>query len=262
MYRSSRSDRQARQVVAEAEDTLRLSAPDQDRVLVLGHRGAPAPGCAENSVVAVTETLRQSGDGVEIDVWITADGTLVCAHDLDGVDPSSLATLPELLAAAQRPVGSRVIVEAKPVTDVGLARRTAAALAEVLGASAGSAEVTISSFDPELLAMIRSACADLPVRTALLGEKSDPATAVVRRASRDGHDEVHLSLVAARRTPGALAMARALGLGVSLWTVNTARDLRWAAELGVDAVITDDVQGARNELDRVAVRDQEAAVAA
>ncbi|MGZ4642967.1 MAG: glycerophosphodiester phosphodiesterase family protein [Blastococcus sp.] len=43
--------------------------------------------------------------------------------------------------------------------------------------------------------------------------------------------------------------ARALGLSVSLWTVNDAADLRWAAELGVDAVITDDVPGARAELD-------------
>jgi glycerophosphoryl diester phosphodiesterase len=253
------TDRQARRLVAEAEATLQLSTRQPDRVLVLGHRGAPAPGCAENSVAAVTETLSHGGDGVEIDVWLTADGTLVCAHDLDGADLGSLATLPELLAAAQRPAGSHVIVEAKPVSDVTLAWRTAHALAEVLSVCAGSADVTISSFDPELLAMIRSTCADLPVRTALLGEKSEDAATVVRRASRDGHDEVHLSLVATRRTPRAVRMARALGLGVSLWTINAATDLRWAAELGVDAVITDRVLAARNELDPVT--DAEPAVA-
>jgi glycerophosphoryl diester phosphodiesterase len=261
MYEINDTRRQGRHLVAEVEDALRLSALD-DRVLVLGHRGAPAPGCAENSVAAVTEALRQGGDGIEIDVWLTADGTLVCAHDLEGLDPGSLATLPELLAAAQRPAGSKVIVEAKPVSDVTLARRTAHALAEVLGASAGSADVTVSSFDPELLAMIRSACADLPVRTALLGEKSDPAATVVRRANRDGHDEVHLSVVAARRTPRAVRMARALGLGVSLWTVNAPRDLRWAAELGVDAVITDDVLGARSELAAAAFGEPAETVAA
>ena len=34
-----------------------------------------------------------------------------------------------------------------------------------------------------LLAMIRTACADLPVRTALLGNRSDSARAVVRRTA-------------------------------------------------------------------------------
>ena len=63
----------------------------------------------------------------------------------------------------------------------------------MLRTSAGNADVTISSFDADLLAMIRATCADLPVRTALLGEKSEPAAAVVQRAHRDGHDEVHLS---------------------------------------------------------------------
>jgi len=250
MYQSSGHDRQ---VVAEAEDALLLPGRKSDRVRVLGHRGAPAPGSQENSVAAVTEALRQGADGVEVDVWLTADGTLVCAHDLAVADRNSLATLTELLAAAQCPVGHQVVVEAKPVTDPAVALATAEALADVLGTAAGGADITVSSFDPALLAMIRRTCADLPVRTALLGEKTDPAAAVVRRAYEDGHDEVHLPLRGVRRTPQAVEMARRLGLSVSLWTVNRRLDVRWAAELGVDAVITDDVPGARTELDRGAV---------
>jgi glycerophosphoryl diester phosphodiesterase len=45
-----------------------------------------------------------------------------------------------------------------------------------------------------------------------------------------------------------------LGLGVAVWTVNRREDLHWVADLGVDAVITDDVPAARRELDRAAVR--------
>jgi glycerophosphoryl diester phosphodiesterase len=252
---------QGRQVIAEAEDALLLPGRASDRVRVLGHRGATASGCAENSVAAVTEALRQGADGVEVDVWLTAEGTLVCAHDLDVVDQNSLPTLAEVLAAAQRLPGVQVVVEAKPVTDVAVAVRTAHALADVLGTAAGSADITISSFDPALLAMIRTTCADLPVRTALLGEKSDPAGAVVRRAHQDGHDEVHLSLSAVRRAPQAVEMARRLGLSVALWTVNRRADLRWAAEIGVDAVITDDVLVAWSELDRVAAGELVGAVA-
>jgi glycerophosphoryl diester phosphodiesterase len=234
-------------------------------------------------VASVTRALRKGADGVEVDVRLTADDTLVCAHDrvvltrtgalldvaasasgdlLGVAGPNSVATLAEVLATAQRPVGAQVVVEAKPVTDVAVALRTAHALADVLGSAAGSADITVSSFDPALLAVIRTTCADLPVRTALLGDASAPATAVVRRAHEDGHDEVHLPLVGVRRTPQVVQMARWLGLAVTLWTVNSRGDLRWAADLGVDAVITDDVRGARRELDRAAVAELAAAAVA
>jgi glycerophosphoryl diester phosphodiesterase len=248
-----------RQVVARPEDPFLPS--ESDRVRVLGHRGAPATGRPDNSVSAVTEALLQGADGVEIDVWLTQDGTLVCAHDLLSVaDRSSLATLPELLAAVQHAGGAQVVVEAKPVTDAAVAARTASALADVLRTFAGNASVTVSSFDPALLAMIRGTCADLPVRTALLGDRSDSATVMVRRAHEDGHDEVHLPLSAVRRAPQAVETAHRLGLSVALWTVNGRSDLQWVAELGVDAVITDDILTAWSELDRAtAIREMVAA---
>jgi glycerophosphoryl diester phosphodiesterase len=257
-YRSSGSDLE---VCDLPEDPFAPSVHESDGVRVIGHRGAPAPGRPENSVVAVTEALLQGADGVEVDVWLTPDGTLVCAHDLDGVaDLGLLATLPDLLEAVQHAAGARVVVEAKPVTDAAVAARTASALADVLLRFAGNAAITVSSFDPELLALIRAACADLPVRTALLGDKADPAAEIVARAHQDGHDEVHLPLVAVRRTPEAVATARLLGLSVALWTVNARSDLQWVAELGVDAVITDDILTAWSELDRAtAVREMVAA---
>jgi glycerophosphoryl diester phosphodiesterase len=254
-----------RQVFAELESALLPSGRDSDRVRVLGHRGSPAPGRPDNSVAAVTEALRLGADGVEVDVQLTADGVLVCAHDPIGPLPvaalKSLATLAEVLAAGQRPAGSRVVVEAKPVADRTVAVRTAQAVADVLAAAAGSADIIVSSFDADLLALIRSTCADLPVRTALLGGTSDAVTAVVRRAAADGHDEVHLPLVGLRRAPQAVELARWLGLSVTVWAVNSGRDLRWVAGLGVDAVITDDVPGARQALDRAPAGEPAKAVA-
>jgi glycerophosphoryl diester phosphodiesterase len=246
-----RSHDVARQVFDLPEDPFAPSGREDGRIRVLGHRGAPGPGRPENSVAAVAEALLQGADGVEVDVWLTEDGTLVCSHDLPAAgDHGFLDTLPELLAAAQYPAGAQVVVEAKPVTDAAVAARTASVLADVLRTSAGSAAITVSSFDPELLAMIRAACADLPVRTALLGGKSQAAADVVHRAHQDGHDEVHLPLIALRRAPEAAETARLLGLSVALWTVNGRSDLQWVAELGVDAVITDDILTAWSELDR------------
>jgi len=252
-----------RPVAELPEDPFAPAGRDNGRVRVLGHRGAPGVGRPDNSVAAVTEALLQGADGVEIDVRLTADDALVCSHDpvaLDVTGRDFLATLPELLAAAQGPDGAHVVVEAKPVTDAAVAARTASALADVLRTGAGDAAVTVSSFDAALLAMIRATCADLPVRTALLGDRSDSAPAIVRRAHEDGHDEVHLPLNAVRRAPEAVELAHRLGLSVALWTVNGRSDLQWVAELGVDAVITDDVLTAWSELDRAAaVREMVAA---
>ncbi|MCV2492012.1 glycerophosphodiester phosphodiesterase [Geodermatophilus sp. YIM 151500] len=264
MYLGNGSDRRGQQLVAEAQDILAqdilLPGGEGSRIQVLGHRGTTGAGFAENSVAAVTEALLLGADGVEVDVWL-ADGTLVCAHDLAPAARGSLATLTEVLAAAQRHPGTRVVVEAKPVTDAAVAQATADALADVLG-TVTDVDITVSSFDPALLAMIRETCADLPVRTGLLGDSAEPAAAVVRRAHEDGHDEVHLPLVAVRRAPDAVESARRSGLTVTVWTVNRRPDLRWVAELGVDAVITDDVLVAWSEVDRPATEPAVAVVVA
>ncbi|MFP5372413.1 MAG: glycerophosphodiester phosphodiesterase [Actinomycetes bacterium] len=246
------------QATATPEDPFLPSG--SDRVRVLGHRGARVAGRPDNSVAAVTEALLQGADGVEVDIWLTLDGRLVCTHDLPSpAEQSALPTLPEVLAAVQHCAGTQVVVEAKPVRDAAVAARTASVLADVLRTYAGNAAITVSSFDPALLAMIRATCADLPVRTALLGHTADPAAEVVRRASQDGHDEVHLSLGGVRRTPDAVATAHRLGLSVALWTVNARVDLAWVAELGVEAVITDDIVTAWSELDRATMLSQTAA---
>jgi len=249
-------------VLAAADLDQLFLAPGRtaDRVRVLGHRGSVGPQSPENTAAAVTEALLRGADGVEVDVWLTPDGALVVTHDLDTADVSSLSTLPDVLAAAQCADGFQVVVEVKPVADAALASATAVALAGVLRTDAGSADITISSFDAELLAMIRATCADLPVRTALLSGSEAPAAGAVLRAHEDGHDEVHLPLAAVRRTPESVEQAHRLGLEVALWTVNRRSDLQWIAGLGIDAVITDDVVTAWSELDRAATVRETAAV--
>jgi glycerophosphoryl diester phosphodiesterase len=267
-----------RQATALPEDPFLPS--ESDRVRVLGHRGAPGPSRPENSVAAVTEALLQGADGVEVDVWLATDGVLVCTHDqflrtatgarldvtasassdLVGADGESLATLPELLAVVRQHAGARIVVEAKPVADAAVAARTASVLADVLRTCAGEAAVTVSSFDATLIALVRAACADLPVRTALLGDRTASTELVVQRASEDGHDEVHLPLAGVAGAPEALELARSLGLSVTVWTVTDRTHLQRVAELGVDAVVTDDVLTAWSELDRAAaVREMVAA---
>jgi glycerophosphoryl diester phosphodiesterase len=240
-----------------------LTARGQGRVLVLGHRGSPGPDRPENSVAAVTASLLRGADGVEVDVRLSADGVLVCSHGpavqaasgqwvaVSGASERELragaggvASLEEVLLAVGRHGPRRLVVEAKPVDDVAVAARTAAALAAVLAAAGRWVDVTVSSFDPVLLLQIRQALGTDAIRTALLGETGTPSHALLRRALEDGHDEIHPSLPDLCAAPHAVGAARALGVGVTCWTVNAQPDLRRMADLGVEAVVTDDVAGA------------------
>jgi len=244
-----------------------LAARGKGRVLVLGHRGSPGPHRPENSVAAVTASFLRGADGVEVDVRLTGDGVLVCSHGpavrsasgqwvaVSGTGWEDLrrarelghtgaASLAEVLLAVRRQGPRRVIVEAKPVDDAALVARTAAALGSVLAAAGPFVDVTVSSFDPALLLRIRRAVGTDAVRTALLGETGTPAHALLRRALEDGHDEIHPSLPDLCAAPHAVGAARALGVGVTVWTVNAPPDLTRMADLGVEAVVTDDVPGA------------------
>lgn len=232
------------------------------------HRGSPgtAPyeNAVENTVPAVSASLADA-DGVEVDVRLAADGTLVVCHDPDlrrltglpmAVAANSwddlrvachgrgvpLARMDWVLAAV---AGRPVVLELKHPPP-GLTAATAAAVVTRLRELARAGlplDVTLSSFAPSLVAEVRRLAPDL--RTALLGDRGESATAVLRRALDGGHDEVHPHVTSLLAEPGAVAAAHALGARVVPWTVNRTRDLRRLASLGVDAVITDVPAAAR-----------------
>jgi glycerophosphoryl diester phosphodiesterase len=248
--------------------------PDHERTarrgrgpLVLGHRGSPGPQPRENSVRAVEAALTHGADGVEVDVRLTADGMLLCSHS-EAVRSEAghrtvlsastaaevqrtvwqtgtrLATLQEVLEAVRQHGRCRLVVEAKPVASTAAVRRTAQALKAALHTVVGDVEIVVSSFDSALIGVFRGAVSG-GVRTALLGDVGAPALCVLRGALDAGHEEIHLNVADLRRTPQVVGMARHLGVAVTAWTANGTEDLRWLADLEVDAVITDDVITAR-----------------
>ena len=232
-------------------------------VLVLGHRGSQASRRPENTVAAVCAALDSGADGVEVDVRLSADGVLVCSHNARVGVPSGLAltvatkaaaqllllslagghhlaTLTEVLRAVGDYPGARLVIEVKPVADPATALRTVLALRKALASDPGL-DVTVSSFDADLLRAIRGACDGLIARTALLGEPGDDTHDLLRAVVADGHDELHVPLSALRWAPEVIQTAHRVGVAVTCWAVNLAGDLRWVGEQGVDAVITDDV---------------------
>jgi glycerophosphoryl diester phosphodiesterase len=239
-------------------------------VLVLAHRGCPNTRRPENTVASVVAAAGGPADGVEVDARLTADGVLVCSHDPDLARLSGrnlaiasstaeeirrvalagghrTATLDEVLAAA---VG-RLVIEVKPAANAAAALRTAMALQACLDGGPPGPGITVSSFDRMLLATIRAALdrsGRTYVRTGLLGRPEAGTKALLRRTLDDGHDEMHPHVDSLLAAPHLVAVGHSLGASVTCWTVNRRRHLRRLAQLGVDAVITDQPAAARTAL--------------
>jgi len=246
-------------------------------VRILAHRGSPGTTSVENTIDAISLSLEAGADGAEVDLRLSADGVLVLSHDPDlarltghplpvaeapwqvlraaadarGV---TLARVEWLLAAA---AGRSIVLELKaPPPAPGARARTADALVATLvslRAAGLPMDVTVSSFDASLVRTFRGAGTSLlagqqPVRTALLGRPGRRPSALLRRALSAGHDQVHPYVLDVLAHPRSVAAAHACGLAVVPWTVNGRLAVSRCADLGVDAVITDEPVAARTAL--------------
>lgn len=236
---------------------------------VLGHRGLIAPQRAENTVAAVAAALEAGADGVEVDVRLSADGVPVACHDADLARVAGVhLRVADLTLSALRTVqllgGERIATLAELADTVaGRGRLVAEIKAESAGTQAaarrcevvtascsvlndsrlGRADILISSFSRSHVAGVRAVAPELA--TGMLGTPGQPIGELVGPAMRAGHAELHPHLSAALAAPRLVERARALGLGVCVWTVNRPADLVLLEVAGVDAVITDRTPVAR-----------------
>lgn len=221
----------------------------------IAHRGASFD-CPENTLAAFEEAVRQGADAIELDVRLARDGEVVVIHDgtlvrttgADGhVWEKSAAELAALDAGgwfeprfrsegvpSLRDVLTRIAprvpinVELKGRPGVGLER----AVVDVVRETGTADRVLVSSFKRDALVALRALDAELPI--GLLYE--DPIADLAGDARHVRASFVHpgASLV----TPALLAEARALGLGVLVWTVDDPAVARGLIEAGVNGLIT------------------------
>ncbi|MEU2064516.1 glycerophosphodiester phosphodiesterase family protein [Streptomyces sp. NPDC013455] len=212
--------------------------------LTIGHRGVMGVE-PENTLRSFVAAQRAGLDLIELDLHLSKDGALVVMHDAevdrttDGSGPIADKTLAELRALdAGR--GERVpvfeeVLEAVPtplqaeIKDVAAAR----ALAEVMRARDLTARVEVSSFHDEAVAEIARLVPG--VRTALIASRY--GTDVVDRAVAVGAATVCLNI--RRLTLEIVEHARASGLRIIGWVVNTQDHLRLVRALELDGATTD-----------------------
>lgn len=238
-------------------------------VRVIGHRGAAA-AVPENTVASFRHAVRVGADAVELDLHCSRDGHLVCIHDgtlertTDGTGPVEARDLEELRTADAgfrfSPDGGRSFpfrgrglriptleealeaVEGRPIITEIKSFRAGEALVGWLEASPDSARILVGGFSLEAVAPARRrarwGCAyqDELRRYVLLGKVGLAGLAV---------PDVDALMVPERHRGLRVVTARFVqrahrdGMGVFVWTVNRARDIRRLFDTGVDGLVSD-----------------------
>lgn len=234
--------------------------------LVAAHRGG-ALLWPENSLLACRNALALDVDFLETDVHLTADGEVVILHDptLDrtttGSGPVAERRLASLAGVRLRAADGSLTDEPLPMLSqlldllgpsrarllleikVDASRRPYAGIEEkvlTMVRSRGlAARVLIMAFQPDTLRRVRALDATIP--TVLLINRARmerEGAAAVAREARDVRAS-HLAIDHRVIDAAAVAAARAAGLTLGGWTVNTEFDLRRMIDQGVDILISD-----------------------
>jgi glycerophosphoryl diester phosphodiesterase len=229
-------------------------------VSVIAHRGGSGEW-RENTLEAFAGARSGGADGIELDVRLARDGSLVVHHDASLDAGELIATLsrwelpawvPDLSAVIAASDGMIVDVEIKldppepgARLDAGSIRAIGTALAESLGRNDGS--ILVSSFWPDALIAFSEAASG--IATGLLVHPADDALAAVSIASNLGCSALLPYYLAADRP--LVDVCHRSGLQVGVWTVNADDDVRFVVSAGVDAVITDEVAVALGAVGRL-----------
>ena len=221
------------------------------RPLVFAHRGGAALA-PENTLAAFDNGVALGADGLELDVRFSRDGVVMVHHDrtLDrtmplkgpigarNADELRAACVPTLAEVLERYRDTRVIVELK-INHPDLA----AAAVHVIQKADAVDRVCVGSFGRRVLRAVRA----LAPAMATSAAREEVRLALYRSwcrwpVSRTSYRGYQIPEWAGRTrvvSPRFVADAHRAGLGVQVWTVDTAADARRLLEWGVDALITD-----------------------
>lgn len=221
--------------------------------LVVAHRAGAALG-PENTIQALEASIAAGADLVEVDVRLTRDGVPVLVHDSTlertaGVNRAvggltleelgelapGIPTLEDFLQAARGRVP--VMIELKAGDREELLAR---GVMDLIYANAMERDCAAASASLSLLEWCRALAPE--VKRVYITRLICPGLGAAAHAQ--GY-----SLDYRRAGPAAAVQARAEGRTLYFWTVNSREELRRAAALGPDGIITDDPALAREVLD-------------
>jgi glycerophosphoryl diester phosphodiesterase len=223
--------------------------------LVVAHRGASAR-FAENTREAFEGARTLGADWVELDVRRTADGALAVHHDAhlpDGraiveTDAAALpVTVPDLVGALEacEPLGVNVEIKNLPGDpDFDPTCAIATKVAPIVAAR--TQPILVSSFHAETLDVLRDC--EPSVGTALLTFALHDPERTVDAVAAAGHVALHP--FDATVDAALVATCHDRGLVVNVWTVDDPGRIAELAALGVDGIVTNVPDVARDVLNQ------------
>lgn len=238
---------------------------------IWAHRGASgyAP---ENTIEAFRMAAEMKADGVELDVQLSKDGELVIIHDeslervsgvvknvrdltlaqLKELDVSKpvpgfrtvrIPTLPEVLEEL-RNTGMTINIECK--TGIFFYPGMEEKVVRLIEDMGYTERVWCSSFNHKSVMTIKALCPKVRVGFLVADVLADAAA----YAKQYGADALHPSCYHMQEE-GLVRRCKANGIAVHLWTVNERADMERFCLAGVDAVITNYPDTAREVVSRL-----------
>ena len=225
--------------------------------LVIAHRGA-STARPENTVEAFAHAVDLGADAVELDVRSSSDSVLVVSHDATYADGRAVCDV----AFAARPDGVCGLTEAigacaDLIVNVEIKNMPggpgfepdhaiAAAVVEVLAATGFTDRFVVSSFNLDTIDRVRLLPGAPPTALLTYSSALDPATVFGLAVDR-GHRFVHPEN--GQVDAAYVVAAHEAGLAVNVWTVDDPVRIAELGAFGVDGVVTNVPDIARNALE-------------
>lgn len=218
-------------------------------IQVCAHRGVCSDS-VENTLEAFRAALTQKADSIELDVWLTKDNQLAVHHDkvCEGIDLESsyFADLPDFIPSLNDVISTcsamplNVELKTSPDTQIERLAIKAVEINSELSLIDTGAKILISSFDVSVLQIMRKLSQEVKIGY-LTAHKNWGASGLFKIIVENNFQAVHphYSLV----TKEFMHAAKHNDLEVNAWTVNEREIAITLISLGVDSIITDDVQG-------------------
>ena len=214
-------------------------------VQVCAHRGVSSDH-RENTLEAFHAAVQQEADSIELDVWLTKDNQLAIHHDktCEGkdIEGSTLERLPNFVPTLNdvlnnfKTIPLNIELKISPFTDL---QRLAERVVYELNGKITSSPLLVSSFNLEILQNLRKY--SRRIRLGYLTAQEDwERSKLFEMVTKNNFQAVHphYSLV----SEDFMNISKENDVEVNVWTVNEQSAVARQVNLGVNSIITDEVQ--------------------